>query len=167
MRLFDEKFLKHPLEYIIQWSLATLSVFVILIFLNTISSATIVASLGASSFIAFTVPHAQSSRARYLIGGYVMGTISGLFCNYIYSQVIPAGFTILGQPSYTFFCAAAVGIAMFLMVITNFEHPPAAALALGLVVDKASQKSVLVALVGIITLSIIKTLLKRYMKNLL
>ena len=167
MRILDEKFKKNPFQYFIQFGLVTISVFIILLFLHTLSSATIVASLGASSFIAFTAPHAQSSRPRFLIGGYVVGVLSGLLCNGIQSWFIPSDFTFLGYPSYTFFCAVAVGLAMFTMAITNFEHPPAAALALGLVVDKASLKSVMVALVGIIALSAFKTLLKPYMKNLL
>lgn len=167
MKLLDRKFLENPGPYLFQWGLVTLSVLVILIFLNTLSSATIVASLGASSFIAFTAPHAQVSRPRFLIGGYAAGTVVGLFCNAINHYYLPDGTSFLGIPSYTFLGAMAVGLAMFLMVITNFEHPPAAALALGLVVDRNSLRSAMIALIGILALSLIKTLLKRYMKNLL
>ena len=167
MRLFDEKFLKHPQNYLIQFALVTVSVFIILIFLHTISSYIIVASLGASSFIAFATPHTQSSRPRYLIGGYIVGILVGLITNTVNLYVVPPDVTIMGFPFYTLLCALAVGLSMIIMVLTNLEHPPAAGLALGLVVDHASLRSIMVAFIGIITLSLIKTALKPFMKDLL
>ena len=47
---------------------------------------------------------------------------------------------------------------MFTMVVTRTEHPPAAALALGLVLNEWSLLTLLVVLAGVIGLSIIKQL---------
>ena len=48
---------------------------------------------------------------------------------------------------------------MFTMVVTRTEHPPAAALALGLVLNEWSLLTLIVVLSGIIGLSIIKQLI--------
>ena len=65
------------------------------------------------------------------------------------------------------FGAMSVGLAIFLMVITDTEHPPAAGLALGLILNEWSFLTIVVVLVGIISLSVIKFILKPVLKNLL
>ena len=54
--------------------------------------------------------------------------------------------------------ATAISLAMFTMVVTRTEHPPAAALALGLVLNEWNLLTLLVVLLGVIGLSIIKQL---------
>lgn len=56
------------------------------------------------------------------------------------------------------FGAIAISLAMFTMVVTRTEHPPAAALALGLVLNEWSLLTLVVVLSGIVGLSIIKQL---------
>jgi CBS-domain-containing membrane protein len=55
---------------------------------------------------------------------------------------------------------------MFLMVITNTEHPPSSALALGLVLNGFSVLSAAVAIIGISLISLTQRLLKKYMYDL-
>ena len=61
----------------------------------------------------------------------------------------------------------AVGLAIFVMVITGTAHPPAAVLALGLILNEWSPLMIVVVFAGIISLSVIKTVLKPVVKNLL
>ena len=64
--------------------------------------------------------------------------------------------------------ALAVGLAIFVMVITDTEHPPAAGLALGLVLNEACDARVLaVVLIGILALSLAKEVLKPLLIDLL
>lgn len=49
-------------------------------------------------------------------------------------------------------------MAMFVMVVTRTEHPPAAALALGLVLNEWDLLTLAVVLAGVIVLSIVKRL---------
>jgi CBS-domain-containing membrane protein len=56
------------------------------------------------------------------------------------------------------FGGLATGIAMFLMVMTRTEHPPAAALALGLVLNEWTAITLLVVFAGVIGLSLCKQL---------
>ena len=73
MKVFDEKFRRNKVRYISQCILATLSVFVVLLLLDVITNVAVIAALGASFFIAFTMPEKQVSKPRFLIGGYLEG----------------------------------------------------------------------------------------------
>jgi len=167
MRILDRRFLPHVGRYVFQCALATAAVLIILLILDVITQAVIVASLGASSFIAFTMPHTQSARARYLVGGYVCGLAAGLAL-YAVSDAVGdtavAGWTLHGD---TIFGAAAVGLAIFLMVVTNTEHPPAAGLALGVVLADWDPLALVVPLVGIVALSLARLALKPILINLI
>ncbi len=83
MRFFDKKFRKNVHRYIFQCVLATLTVLAVLVFLNVLTETAIIAALGASAFIVFTMPNTYSSDPRRLIGGYIVGIIVGIICNYI------------------------------------------------------------------------------------
>lgn len=167
MRIFDEKFVKNKTRYILQCSLATLSVFIVLLLIDARSHAVVIAVFGASAFTAFTMPEAEVSRPRYLIGGYLVGIAAGSFCHYLLSVPLLESLPFFKGPSYVAYGALAVGVATLGMVITDTEPPPAAGLALGLVLNEWSYSTVLVVLTGIVSLSIIKTALRPFLRNLL
>ena len=166
MHIFDRKFTQNKFWYLLQCLLATVSVLLVLLALDTISNTAITAALGASCFIVFTMPHAQLSRPRFLIGGYVVGLGAGTLCYFLSQLNWPASLFAMEQ-SHLVFGALAVGLAIFVMVITNTEHPPAAGLALGLVLGKWTPVAIVVVLAGIVALSVLKYLLKSVLKNLL
>ncbi len=62
--------------------------------------------------------------------------------------------------------ALSVGLAIFLMTIFNFEHPPAAGTALGFVVYEWSYSTIVFVLIFAVSLVVVKRLLKRYLKGL-
>ena len=164
-RLFDKKFLQNRTRYISQCLLATLVILSVLLILDTVSQTVLIASFGASAFICFTMPNVKSSGPRYLIGGYIIGTVVGGFIS-----LIPELISIHSVPvetSQIVFGAIATGLAIFFMVITDTEHPPAAALALGFVLNTWEPLTIVVILAGITTISLIKESIKSYMINLL
>jgi CBS-domain-containing membrane protein len=162
LRVVDEGFKRHRARYILQCLLATLVVFVVLLLLDTMSNTTTIAALGASSFIVFTMPHSQISRPRFLIGGYLVGMASGCLCRKL------CLISTLSRHSNALFGAVAVGLAIFIMVITDTEHPPAAGLALGFVLNEECGLMVLaVVLIGIVSLSVMRTVLKSVLRDLL
>lgn len=65
------------------------------------------------------------------------------------------------------FGALATSTAMFVMVVTRTEHPPAAALALGLVLNEWNLLTLVVVLGGVIGLSILKRLVLPMLMDLL
>ena len=168
MRLFDEKFKEHKTEYFLQCSLATASIAIALVILDAVSNAAILGALGASSFIIFTMPHKRVSNARFLIGGYIIGIAVGTLC-YWSNQLLAIGQieAISESTGIVFFSSIAVGLAIFLMVITNTEHPPAAGVAMGLVLNECSLQAIIAVLIGIAYMAGMRKLLKSYMIDLL
>lgn len=167
MRLFDPKFKNNIRRYVLQCVLAMLIIFIVLFITDTIFNMTVVASLGASTFIALTMPHTNSSRPRYLIGGYVIGILCGILMNYVTFRLTSTGLTVFEHSPHIITCALAVGLAILLMTACNFEHPPAAALAMGLVLDANVLITSFAAFISIIIISLIKILLKKWLKDLL
>ncbi len=167
MKIFDEKFSSNKIRYILQCGLATLSVFIILLILGTMSNVVIIAALGASAFIVFTMPESQVSRPRFLIGGYLVGITAGLLCYYISSLSLLTRISVIHEHSLVVFASLSVGLAIFAMVTTNTEHPPAAGLAMGLILNEWSYMTIFVAMAGIVSLCIIRYLFKSALRNLL
>jgi len=65
------------------------------------------------------------------------------------------------------FGSLATSVAMFVMVVTRTEHPPAAALALGLVLNEWNLLTLAVVLGGIIGLSLLKRMVLPILMDLL
>ncbi|MFH2139105.1 MAG: HPP family protein [Candidatus Omnitrophota bacterium] len=167
MRILDPKFNQNKASYFLQSLLATLAIFVVLILLDARTNSAVIAALGASSFIAFTMPHAELSQPKFLIGSYLLGIISAGICYYLSILPFIKQIPFVSDFSCIIFGSIAVGLVIFLMVITNTEHPPAASLALGLVFNLFNLKSVFIVFSGIVCLSIIKAILKPVLKDLI
>jgi CBS-domain-containing membrane protein len=165
MDLIDRSFVRSPRPYILQSLLATVSVAILLYFVQIITQAAIVTALGASAFIAFALPESKIAHPRRLVGGHVVGIISGIACYYM---LIVAPIALGLRWPYLLLVAAAisVGLSMFLMTILNAEHPPAASTALGMVVNPWSYQTILVILMFAGSLAVIKWLLRNHIKSL-
>lgn len=159
MRWIDPKFKGHRRNYILQSFLALIVIFIMSLFIDIFMQTTIIASLGATVFILFTMPHKQVSRGRYIFGGYTIGIIVGSLC------------TRLMLPEFIFeeslILSLAVGLALFLMVVTNTEHPPAAALAMGIAVEGADFFTIIAIYICILIVFVGKKLLSPWLVNLM
>jgi CBS-domain-containing membrane protein len=155
--LFDRKFPAHRAQYLKQTLMATVTIMVVLLLLDLVEQTVLIASLGASTFIVFSMPHTQRSRPRYLIGGYIAGAIAGCSLSLVADELIQLGFA---DPRVVEVCCAALalGLGFLIMVVTATEHPPAAALALGLVLNEWDLLTLAVVMAGIVALSLIKRL---------
>ena len=160
---FDIKVRKQLHRYILQCALAGGVVFVILSFLGVVEHTGLVAALGATTFMTFTMPHRVSTRARYVIGGYVAGIIVGVLCSFI----LRGSMIVYGHTAFAAMGAVAVAVTALLMVTTNTEHPPAAGIALGLVLQPWTYPTVLFVLASVVFLSVAKRVLKPVMIDLL
>lgn len=164
MRLFDQK-LRHSLDrYVFQSFLATLAILSILLFLDVLNQTALIAALGATTFIVFTAPKSYASRARPLIGGYIIGVLSGVFCHFL--TVLCCGFFADIVILYVVFGSLAVGISIFLMVITDTEHPPASGIALGLVINEWGYLTIIFIVSGVLVLYFLKILLRSFLVDL-
>jgi CBS-domain-containing membrane protein len=162
--LIDENFKKNRLKYILQCFAAASIVFFILLLLNFIFNALVIAAFGATSFIAFTMPKMEISKPRCLIGGYIVGITCGWLGDHL-SGILG----LLLEPDISLVISASiiVGLAIFIMVIINAEHAPATAIALGFVLDGFNIHSAVAVILAVILLVIIKEILKKHMINLL
>lgn len=153
-------------RYSLQCSLATVVVLIVLVALDAVTQTVLIAALGASTFIAFAVPRSMVSSPRCLVGGYLVGILAGSIMSSLNTSI---GITdpVMAEVSMIVFGALATGIAMFLMVVTKTEHPPAAALALGLVFNEWTALTLLVVVVGVVALSICKRLILPHLLDLL
>lgn len=167
MKYLDQEFIRHKGRYLFQASLAALSMFVVLMILDARSNSAVIAALGASSFIIFVVPEAKVSRPRFMIGGYVVGIASGYVCHGLSHLSFPPALAFAGNFSMEIFGALAVGLAIFLMTVTDTEHPPAASLALGLVLNDFNHGTLIVVMSGVVSLCVLRWMFKPIMKNLI
>ena len=165
MEWFDRKFARRKKQYVLQCLLATLTVLIVLLLLESIASAAVIAALGATGFIVFVSPKARSSRPRVIVGGYVIGTVIGVLCHWP-AQLQLAEHPVLNRYVALACVAVAVGLAVFLMTVTNTEHPPAVGIALGLVIGPWRIETVVVVLTGAVVLCLARWLLRRRLENL-
>jgi CBS-domain-containing membrane protein len=113
-----------------------------------------VSAMGATAFIVFAMPTDASAQTRNVIGGHLVGLVSG---------------TIFYFASLPYFVEypLVVGIAVFLMVALDVEHPPAAGTALAVVISEVYPVDVFVAvMVGAVVLSQCRYYLRHYLKDL-
>ena len=167
MQIFDKKLKKYFPNYILQSLLATITLTIILYFENIFTSTAVVASLGATTFIIFAMPKYTTAQPRRVIGGHIIGIIMGVFCFYLASCTQNReGFFLAHNILKIFIPSLSVGLSIFIMAITNTEHPPAAGTALGIVIQGWSYSTILVILITISLLSLTKYLLKSWLKDL-
>ena len=165
MEFLDPQFKKNPRPFILQSLMALATFFIVLLFVEKVTQVVIVAALGASTFIVFSMPHTMTAAPRRLIGGHFMGLVSGSVCHFLFIDGLSVN---LNQSTallaLTF--GVAIALAMFLMAVTNTEHPPAAATSIGLLMAGWSWSAILFVLLFAGLLAIIHYALRRYLVNL-
>ncbi|MFQ6004847.1 MAG: HPP family protein [Woeseia sp.] len=153
-------------RYSLQCGLAGIVVLALLLVLDAVTQTVLIAAFGASAFIAFAVPRSLHSGPRNMIGGYLVGIVAGTLMGAV-GALFRLSDPIIAHTVMVLFGALATAIAMFFMVITKTEHPPAAALALGLVLNEWDLLTLVVVIIGIVALSIIKRLVLPLLMDLL
>ncbi len=153
----DSRFQAHWRNYVLQSGMATVSVFVVLLALRQ-QNLVVAASLAATAFTVFAMPSSVTARTRNVTGGHLVGII----CGSVFA-LLPLDFAAKREMFY----ALAVGSSMFIMTITNTEHPPAAGTALGMVIAGFSWRVGLGTMTGVVILSAIHRLLKLWLRDLI
>jgi CBS-domain-containing membrane protein len=166
MSIIDKKLKKNLGRYVLQCSLATGTVLFILAFLDIVTHTAIIATLGATSFIVFTMPRAYASGPRPLFGGYLIGICVGCLFSFLSTFIFKIPIIITQITAYIIFGALAVGIAIFLMTITNTEHAPAAGMALGLVINEWDFLTIAFIVAAVLFMAGLRTFLSPLMIDL-
>jgi len=150
------KFQAHWKNYVFQSLFATvvmIGVFIVL----TLQNVVVVASLGSTAFVIFALPKSITAQARNVIGGNMVGLLSGSLC-----ALIPQPHYFMSLLAY----ALAVGGSIFIMVVTDTEHPPASGLALGLAVSGFSWSVGIAVVTAVVVLSLVHHFFKSMIRDL-
>jgi len=143
-------------NYLFQSLFATIGVFIVILCLR-LQEAVIISSIGSTVFVVFAMPKSIVANPRNIIGGHLIGILCG------------ALFTLIPHSSFLSSAAVyslAVGASIFIMVVTDIEHPPASATALGVALTGFSPKVAITVLVSTVILALIHCCFKRYLKDL-
>ena len=138
--------------YILQSFLAALTLFIIVLILGK-ERMVVVSSIGATGFIVFAMPKAVSAKTRNVLGGHLVGFASGAV---FYYTALP----------YFVQYPCVVGVAIFLMVALDVEHPPAAGTALAVVIHEVSPPVFVTIMTSALILSQCRYFLRHHLKDL-
>lgn len=138
--------------YLLQCFLATIVLFILVLVLGEDKSL-VISALGATAFIVFAMPKADSAKTRNVIGGHLVGLASGAI---FYLTALP----------YLVEYPLAAGLAFFLMVALDVEHPPAVGTALAVVINEVSFNVFITIMLSAVVLSQCRYYLRGYLKDL-
>lgn len=153
---------------------AVIFICVVLFFLNRISQSDLLWAVGAgalssSCYIVFGRPSSITADPWNIIGGYLIGMVSGELIRLLSIQTYPVTMDFMNNPYFHImgmFAAISVGLALVVMAVLNLEHPPAAGLALVLVLDVRDYRVLAVIFVAVIALTVIRVGLRKYLLDL-
>ena len=146
--------------FVFQSLLASLSVYLVLIILHP-DEAVIIALAWGDSICRFCPAGKITAQPRNVIGGHIVGLLCGLLGAWIL-QTLPLRHDHIENAIY----AAAVGLSIFAMVISDTEHPPAAGTALGVATKGFNVHVILGVLLFAVLFSIIRWLLRNRLRDL-
>ena len=152
-----EEFKLHWKAYVLQSLLAAVVIVPLLIYLKT-SGMVITASVGATAFTVFAMPQSLVAQTRNVVGGHLTGLACGAVCT-----LIPE---VTGAHGLIVPAAAAVGLSIFVMVVIDTEHPPAAGTALGTVTEGLVWNSAIAVVASAVVLAMAHHFLKRHLRDL-
>jgi CBS-domain-containing membrane protein len=148
----DEKFKKLWKYYIWQSFLATIAFFIILLILGE-DKRVVISAMGATAFIVFAMPNSVSANSKNVIGGHLVGLVLGMIFSFV-------------EIPHLYEFSLVAGMAIFVMVTLDVEHPPAVGTALAVLTNEVSFDASLVVIAIALTLSACHYYLKHYLKDL-
>ncbi len=139
--------------YLFQSFLAATALFIVILVLGK-DRVVVISAMGATAFIVFALPTTVSAQTRNVIGGHMVGLVSGVI---FYFTSLP----------YFIEYPCVVGIAILLMVALDVEHPPAAGTALAVVMNEVSPDVFVTIMISAAVLSQCRYFLRHYLKDLI
>ena len=127
-------------------------------------------TLASSSFLVFSVPKSPVSKPIKIMGGYVLAMLVGE-CMRLLANVLcrVAPHYHLAEPHihmFEFVAGLSVGFTLLLMVIFKVEHPPAAGLAVVMVLDIRHVDAMLVIMAAAVVLTLVRWIFRKLLWNL-
>jgi hypothetical protein len=184
MSIIDPEFEINPKPYVVQMTIAGIFMLFAFVGFNIYTQSALIAGFSSSVFLAFAIPDSHSTDIRPMVGGYLVAILVGAFLSLIYMSAL--SHDILGafgalfglahissygispySPAYiAFFAFLAFIITAFTMATTDTEHAPAVGIAVGMIINPWSIKTIAFLIIGISVLALLKKALEKWMVNL-
>lgn len=148
-----DKFKKLWKYYVLQSLLAACILAILVVILGQ-DKMVLISAMGATAFVVFAMPTTISAQRRNVVGGHIVGLASGAI---FYFTALP----------YFLEYPLAVGVAIFVMVALDVEHPPAAGTALAVVVNEVSYDAFITIMIAAVVLSQCRYYLRDYLRDLI
>ena len=163
--LLDPKFRHRYRQYIFQALLATVAMALILLFVDSLSTAAIAAGLGSSVVGIFINPSGTTARLRAVVGGHTVALLLGS----VFSVMLFAGsiesFVETHSQFHALMMACSVGLLILVMAVTDTEHPPAAGIVIGMSSREWTPEVFGAILGALVLLGVIKLVLRRHLRD--
>ncbi|MQG31334.1 MAG: HPP family protein [SAR202 cluster bacterium] len=130
--LLDPKFRHRYEQCFLRAFLAFVAMAIILLFVESPSSAAIAAGLGSSVVGIFINPNGATARLRAMVGGHTMALLLGSVFSFILFAGSIETFTVDHSQFHALIMALSVGLLFLVMAITDTDHPPAGGIAIGM-----------------------------------
>ncbi len=161
-------------QLLIQTLILMFFMLALLVALNYVTASALVWSMGASALASscygvFSRPNSITSAPHRIVGGYLIGMASGEITRYLLQLGCLDFLTCQPSASLTVLAiagAASVGLSFILMVLTGWEHPPAAGLAIILMLELHAWTPVLVILGAAFILAFLRWILSKKLVDL-
>lgn len=163
--------------YFFQLLGATIFICVVLYMMDRLSVSHLIWAVGASSlassaYIVFMHPHGLAAQPKNIVVAYGMAIIIGEIIRYVliyFGHTCHIDQSNIMSIGHHFWLAAAISVTLMMigMALTDTEHPPAAGIALVLVIELCRHDIVDVIFVLMLLLCAIQLICRRYMRNLL
>jgi CBS-domain-containing membrane protein len=153
----------HWIRYIVQSIVAMVTMLIILLFVDSVANAALIAGLGSTVVTAFLHPTAPSARLRAIIGGHFCGLVTGSVLAFLLINL-----AIFGEPGQylsLLSMAVSVGFVILLMGLTDTEHPPAAGIAIGMAGRSWEIQTFLIIIIAVLILALIRVMFSKYIKD--
>jgi SAM-dependent methyltransferase len=162
--LLDRHFRRRWRRYLLQASLATGTLAVVVALQDNLTNVAIVTAIASSAFIIFISPHSDLSSPRRVLGGHLIAIVVGLVIGALVHGWANEPF----EASIVTDIAAAVGVGvvMLVMAATDTEHPPAAGTVLGLSLAPNPLSNGLLVVVAALALTGVRTIFRRWLIDL-
>lgn len=167
VQVLDPRFFRYTSRYLLQSGLAALAMLAILLFVDSLADAALVAGLGSSVLIVFMHPSGPAASARSLIGGHSWALVVGSgFALLMFSS--PVG-DFLSQTRWLIDpeLALSVGLLILIMAVTDTEHAPAAGTVLGISMRPWSLHTIAIIIAAVLLLAALKFLLRSQLRDLI
>lgn len=166
--LYDVRFFRMLKSYVWQSALAAFAMLAVLLMVDSIADAALAAGLASSAVIVFLHPRSRSATLRHLIGGHLHGLVVGVAGSLLmfHSTLLPVP-ADLSHWVADVVAAAALGLVILVMAITDTEHPPAAAATLGFALQSLDWTLVLLFAAAVLVLALVNLAMRRRLQDLI